>query len=727
MSLVNNIALVWWDWMGAMFWQVSLLIIFISLLDYFLFKNVWPPVRYAVWVLVLVKLFIPPDFSSSIGLVPKIQPVIQQQFFAKGIDLHALSPSFGLKDEISTTSDVIKQKLRQEGGDQPMQSSEASAPPAINSMEKPVWQVYVMGIWLLGIFIFSGFLLTRIYTLRNWHDKQEQRQNIPSWFHNILTQTAQRLKLGKLPAIVYSEKAVTPAVYGLFHPVLLLPANYFDRLSSEEAEHVLLHELAHLKRGDLWLNSVCLFVQVVYWFNPLLIWARKQLKHICEMCCDLTVAGLLKDHTPAYRKTLLTTARGLLTESPKPGMGLLGVFEEPFLLMNRLKWLEKNSWKDKNLMFVTATIVFVFMAGLVLPMAVSEKQDKTNAGIKSDTETMLVENQESSWIRDLKIYKARNSDFIFRAKQTEPFYAVVLPMRGPISQLNDAMAQLQGYMRQNRIKPTGPSFIRQFANANVPVPEVDNIWEVGYPVAGKLSLLAPFVLKKIPAQNIIVSRLDQSFNEDEYNREAAIYLFNNNLVTSNASILYCPDKLFETGHHNPKWELQIPVIKTDKPFPKVPVYTKWTEAIVALVLPMQGSYDNELEALERLRAYLKEINVEPIGDPFFRYFNNSEFLPEQDVFWEAGYAVPKETKAIAPFEIKYIPEELVVCTEFTYDYDDILLYVNSFALSYIIEGYRGNGYPMRILKSGDLHGVELNEFRIPVRKERYNITSLPKF
>jgi len=95
--------------------------------------------------------------------------------------------------------------------------------------------------------------------------------------------------------------------------------------------------------------------------------------------------------------------------------------------------------------------------------------------------------------------------------------------------------------------------------------------------------------------------------------------------------------------------------------------------------------------------------------------------------WQVGYAVPKGTIASPPFEIKYIPEHLIVCAEFTYDYKDILLYVNSFALSYVIEGYRDCGYPMRIFKSGDLHGVALNEFRIPVRKARYYYTQLPRF
>jgi bla regulator protein BlaR1 len=110
---------------------------------------------------------------------------------------------------------------------------------------------------------------------------------------------------------------------------LLLPTHYAESLSDEEAEHVLLHGLAHIKRGDLWVNGLCLALQVIYWFNPLIAWARRQMKHVRELCRDLNVAKLLRGLTARYRKTLLDTARELLTETVEPGMGLLGVFEPP--------------------------------------------------------------------------------------------------------------------------------------------------------------------------------------------------------------------------------------------------------------------------------------------------------------------------------------------------------------------------------------------------------------
>ena len=205
--------------------------------------------------------------------------------------------------------------------------------------------------------------------LRRWHRQQEERKTIPPWFHELLVETGRQLNLERLPAIVFSRDAVTPAVYGVFRPVLLLPEHYLNDLSREEAEHVLLHELCHLKRGDLWIHGLVLLLQVAYWFNPFLLWATRQLRHVREMCCDQTLAARLQDRTDAYRQTLLNTARELLTERVEPGMGLLGVFEEPFWLVARIRWLEKKTWQHRKSIAASATLVILGMAILVMPMA----------------------------------------------------------------------------------------------------------------------------------------------------------------------------------------------------------------------------------------------------------------------------------------------------------------------------------------------------------------------
>ena len=378
MEMLNDVATGWWRWMGPMLWQVSLLIFLVSSLDILLRRWAWPQVRYALWLLVLVKLVIPPSWSLPSSVVSHIQPRIAQTLIT---DPTAATQAGGLHRgaRAGRTSLPLPTAASSQN---PALSESPALSQNVSPTIRPVWQLYTMSVWMVGMMLFLGLLVVKMIRLRRWHQRQKEK-SIPQWFHELLVQMAQRIKMQRLPAIVFSKNAVCPAVYGLLRPVLLLPADYFDHLSHHEAEHVLLHELAHLKRGDLWLHGLCLFLQIVYWFNPLVMWMRRQMKHVREICCDLTVANILREKTMEYRQTLLNTARKMLTETVEPGLGLLGVFEEPFRLVSRLKWLEKKTWNYRTVMMITAGCVILFMTAFVMPMA--GIQDESAEG-----ETMLI-------------------------------------------------------------------------------------------------------------------------------------------------------------------------------------------------------------------------------------------------------------------------------------------------------------------------------------------------
>jgi beta-lactamase regulating signal transducer with metallopeptidase domain len=366
-TLVNQAADSWWSWMGPMLWQVSLLIVIVSVIDLLIAKWAWPQVRYALWLLVLVKLLIPPTWSSATSVISQTGPWVEARIAHHwGIDSSTPAQP-RIADE---GAGPVDEEQDAAAGAVPGRSTPTTGSPASAAARGNFsWKSYALAVWIAGMVFFALLLARRIAKLHRWHREQEERQTIPPWFHELMVGTAQRLKLDRLPAIVFSEEAVTPAVYGVFRPVLLLPANYADALSREEAEHVLLHELAHLKRGDLWINGLNLMLQIVYWFNPLLIWVGKQMRHVREICCDLSIANVLREKTSRYRKTLLDTARELLTESLEPGMGLLGVFEEPFRLVPRLRWLEKDTWRNRGWMKIAAAGVVLIAVPCLLPMA----------------------------------------------------------------------------------------------------------------------------------------------------------------------------------------------------------------------------------------------------------------------------------------------------------------------------------------------------------------------
>ena len=83
--------------MSAMFWQVGLLIILIACVDAVIKRWAWPQLRYALWLLVLLKLVLPPDTSTQGNLIVRLRPVAGQ------IVSRVVNGSTDIAERLSTT------------------------------------------------------------------------------------------------------------------------------------------------------------------------------------------------------------------------------------------------------------------------------------------------------------------------------------------------------------------------------------------------------------------------------------------------------------------------------------------------------------------------------------------------------------------------------------------------------------------------------------------------
>ncbi len=391
---LNDIAVVWFDWMLPVMIQTSALILIIAVIDLLIKKWAWPQLRYALWLLVIVKLLLPPTISSPGSITSNIQPLSEKVSISttetdpvtvlntmpQPVEINNPSP---LTKEATTplvtqpASPIIAMPIVEQKVQLPVPENQAIAASkvSLSGDTKPaaslIYKSWLFLIWLPGVMALGTFLLLKLRHLKN-HAQRATNNQLPKWFDDILNETADRLKLRRLPEVILSEKTASPAVFGVFRVKLLLPANCANTMTPVTARHILLHELAHIKRGDLIVHAIYMVLQIAYWFNPLLWLIGKQLRHLRELSCDMTVARILKDETPEYRQTLLDTARKLLAESTEPGLGLLGLFEDSNRLLTRLQWLEKKTWKYHKLRIASITAITILMCICVLPMAAKD-------------------------------------------------------------------------------------------------------------------------------------------------------------------------------------------------------------------------------------------------------------------------------------------------------------------------------------------------------------------
>jgi hypothetical protein len=83
-----------------------------------------------------------------------------------------------------------------------------------------------------------------------------------------------------------SERVNVPAAIGFFNPMIVIPAWALRELTPAELKIVLLHEFAHLRRGDAWTNLLQKIVRSIFLFHPAVCWIESRLSLEREMACD---------------------------------------------------------------------------------------------------------------------------------------------------------------------------------------------------------------------------------------------------------------------------------------------------------------------------------------------------------------------------------------------------------------------------------------------------------
>lgn len=92
-----------------------------------------------------------------------------------------------------------------------------------------------------------------------------------------------KMKVSHPPKLWMNAKVTTPLLTGLLRPRIYLPS---DRYTWKELELLLSHELSHYRHHDLWYKLILQLVCIVYWFNPLLHWMRREADQDLEFLCD---------------------------------------------------------------------------------------------------------------------------------------------------------------------------------------------------------------------------------------------------------------------------------------------------------------------------------------------------------------------------------------------------------------------------------------------------------
>lgn len=324
-----------------MFWQSSLVIVCVFALDVLLPRKIRASIRYALWMAVLVKLLLPPTLALPTGAawwLTHTKPAPQAP----------VAPHYVVTYNKTESHAFAAQQTF------PIPN------PAAATLNAAGWS-------LITSISVSTFLLLCLFL--NWR-RVSQKVRGAETSHELAgtLETARRLAgLHTRVGLKIVEGRMSPAVCGLIKPVILLPRTLLDNISASQLRAVLIHELFHLRRKDVWVNCAQALLQIAYWWHPLLWIANARIRRLREEAVDDAVMLALREDSETYAPTLLAVAK-LAFQRPLMSLGLVGIMESRSALRQRIERLVNfHAPRRVGLTFASLFGVVVFSA-IALPM-----------------------------------------------------------------------------------------------------------------------------------------------------------------------------------------------------------------------------------------------------------------------------------------------------------------------------------------------------------------------
>lgn len=311
--------------------QAAVLVLVVWGLERTVLRRLPPRWRYGLWLVVLARLMIPLAPGSPLSLFNLVD-------WAPSTVAGVFGQVLGLPSPVPVTLVETMHPL-------------ADTPP---------WFLGALALWLPGAVIL-GVLLARD------HQRLQQAMDAsPVWDEptlDLLAQSKAVMGVRRPVELAETTRISSPAISGWWRPRILLPVGLLRRLSVDETRFLFLHELAHVKRGDIALNWLLAAVQILHWFNPFVWLALRRLLSVREEVCDDLV--LRRCFMGAAREYGLTLIRILEECAPRRLLpAYAAVLDDIQALRERVRSIRDFSIGESNPWAPALITVLLAVAGL---------------------------------------------------------------------------------------------------------------------------------------------------------------------------------------------------------------------------------------------------------------------------------------------------------------------------------------------------------------------------
>lgn len=264
--------------------------------------------RHAILVIALIGSLALPVLTTAIGFArPAAAPAAASGVVARRVS----SPSRASSLPATPSTPVVKDAIAR---------SRSVASPLRPHVAVPrLAIVTIVALWLIGVSFYGvRLVVSLLYLERLKRDALplpvESRTRLERWA---------TIGKGRNVRLCRSHEIMVPIAVGLFDGMILIPEHLLEELPSEDLDRIVLHELAHLRRQDDWINALERVAEALFFFNPAIRWMIRQLDLEREVACDDWVLERRNDALP-YAQCLVKLVESIAW--PHRPMAAPGVF-----------------------------------------------------------------------------------------------------------------------------------------------------------------------------------------------------------------------------------------------------------------------------------------------------------------------------------------------------------------------------------------------------------------
>lgn len=231
------------------------------------FSRLGASTRYAIWLCVLVMLVVAPVCTVAFSTQHASQPA----------SISASSPAGRANAAAATQTFTVPVRPAHAAQSGDVAATPSIAPaPARRHINIPLdLSLAIAALWVLAAAIRFAVLAAHLRRLA------------------ILRRSAQNVRTAFGYPVLESSRATVPLAIGFVKPAVVLPAALHGELSTEAIDAIVMHEVAHLQRNDVWTNALARVLEILLAVNPFAWFVLVRLSVEREIACDDWVVARL--------------------------------------------------------------------------------------------------------------------------------------------------------------------------------------------------------------------------------------------------------------------------------------------------------------------------------------------------------------------------------------------------------------------------------------------------